>query len=164
MRMLASVIWERVCFAAPKEKAMEQLADMASDGVVGAEAAHMKVHPVTLSIYALRANQQIQITLSQDATACWGDAFVGNRRVGVSLAASVPGALLHVNRFIVNKKSVLLSNNEECAEIRIRLYIHHVDLCVTGSIDLPPGAHMEIESLVDRVVNVQGSFSLILDR
>jgi hypothetical protein len=164
MRILASVVWGRVCFATPKEKAMEQLADTAPDGAVGAEAAHMKIHPVTLSIYALRANQQIQITLSQDAAACFGDAFVGNHRVGVSLAASPPGTLLHVNRFIVNKKSVLLSNNEECAEIRIRLYIHHVDPCITGSIDLPSDAQIEIESLVDRVINIQGSFSLILDR
>lgn len=164
MRILVGVIWGRVWLAAPKEKAMEQLADVASAGVVEAEAAHLKIHPVTLSIYALRANQQIQITLGQDTSAFWGDSFVGNRRVGVSFSASPPGTLLHVNRLIVNKKSVFLSNNEECAEIRIRLYIHHVDPSVAGSIDLPPGAHMEIESLVDRVVNVQGSFSLKLDQ
>lgn len=143
---------------------MEQLANVASAGVVGAEAAHLKIHPVTLSIYALRANQQIQITLGRDTSAFWGDPLVGNRRVGVSLAASPPGTLLHVNRLIVNRKSVFLSNNEECAEIRIRLYIHHIDPYAAGSIDLPPGARMEIESLVDRVANFQGSFSLKLDQ
>jgi hypothetical protein len=143
---------------------MEQLADVAPEGAVGSEAAHLKIHPITLSIYALRVNQQVQITLDQDISAVWGDSFVGNRRVGVSLMASPPGTLLHVDRFIVNKKYVLLFNNEACAEIRIRLYVHHVEPCIAGSVVLPLGARMEMESLVDRVVNVQGTFCLNLDK
>jgi hypothetical protein len=134
----------------------------AAGGAVVADAACVCVYPVTLAFYDIRANEQVQVRLDEGASAYWGDTFAGNRRVGVSLAASPQGALLCLNRFVMNKKALLMSNNQDCAEIRVRLYVHASGLCIDGMVNLPPGARMEMESLVDRITNVQGSFNLNL--
>ncbi|WP_206952583.1 hypothetical protein [Trinickia acidisoli] len=149
---------------ASKESVMQRVAgeDSAWTEDTGADAARVDVHPVTLTFYALRANEQVQVRLDDTSPAFWGDAFAGNRRVGISLTASPPGALLCVNRFVINRKAISISNNQDCAEIRVRLYVHDSDARIAGTISLPPGARMEMESLIDRVVNVRGSFSLNL--
>lgn len=140
----------------------QEVEENPSAGEAEAATASEEIHPVTLYFYALRANEQVQVRLEQNTPAYWGDTFAGNRRVGVVLSASPPGVFLQVNRFVLNKKSFLLSNNADCAEIRVRLYVHHPGTRIVGVVDLPPGARLEMESLVDRAVNVRGSFSLNL--
>lgn len=122
----------------------------------------IKVWPVTLSFYALRANEQAQVRLNENSASYWGDPFPGSSRVGIAIAASPPDALLCAGRFIMNKKVLFISNGRDCVEMRVRLYVHGSSERIDGVVNLPPGARMEIESLVDRAVGAQGSFGLNL--
>lgn len=122
----------------------------------------MQVHPVILSFYQISEYGLAQVVLKENSLATWGGAFSGSHRVGVSLETSPPGTSLCINRFIINKKCLAISVGRDCPEIRIRLYAHDSDSCLDGTVVLPSGASMKIESAIDRVLVERGSFCLRL--
>jgi hypothetical protein len=121
-----------------------------------------RVYPVILSFYRLGEYGLAQVALKEDSLNSWGETFLGSPRVGISLETSPPNTILSINRFVLNKKSIAITVGKDCPEIRIRLYAHACSTCLDGTIVLPSGASMKVESSIDRVILERGSFCLKL--
>lgn len=109
----------------------------------------------------LRADSKAFLNIRPDQRAIFSEGDDSNRLVGLSLSTSTD-PVIGVRNFLVNAREMFLQTYQDCAEIKVLLYVRTDQSHVKGRIDLPPGAAVTLQSRNDRTTII-GLSSFAID-
>jgi hypothetical protein len=104
---------------------------------------------VKVVLSRLPGDGQVHIYLRDDAS-IWAMGDANADIVGVSIETAARSTVLKLNNFSINKRELHFSTYAPCDEVRMEICVCCIGDTICGQVDLPLGASVTFQSIVDR--------------